>query len=195
MIFFEAPYLGSVPGDCFIISQSTELLCISPLVHWIGSSFRQGWRNRNTTTLEPNFLDWWGAEGGRESPDVALEALQVWAGNAEKSDIVNRKRLINNDFIWLEGWKSLFKSIQIHWPKTQPIYEYGAWLGSAFFQRCHLRGNSIGEVIWLHCGNFYSAFLGNLIQGFFILLGTDRLHQLCSPCLEAGLLEAIRFTN
>lgn len=41
----------------------------------------------------------------------------------------------------------------------------------------------------------YSAFLGNLIQGFFILLGTDRLHQLCSPCLEAGLLEAIRFTN
>jgi len=73
-------------------------------------------------------------------------------------------------------------------------YEYGAQLGSAFFQRCHLRGNSIGEVIWLHRGNFYSAFLGNLIHCLFILLGTDWLYQLCSPCLEARLLEAIRFT-
>lgn len=134
MIFLEAPYLGSVPRDCFIMSQSTELLCISPLVHWIGSSFRQEWRNGNTTTLGPNFLDGWGAEGGRKSPDVALEALQVWAGNAEKSDIVNRKHLINNDFIWLEGWKSLFKSIQIHWPKTQAIYEYGAWRGLLSFK-------------------------------------------------------------
>lgn len=54
---------------------------------------------------------------GTGAPDVALEALQVWAGNVEKSDIVNRKHLINNDFIWLEGWKNLFKSIQIQWPK------------------------------------------------------------------------------
>lgn len=54
---------------------------------------------------------------GTGAPDVALEALRVWAGNVEKSDIVNRKYLINSDFIWLEGWKSLFKSIQIHWPK------------------------------------------------------------------------------